>query len=282
VARSRETRAVGFLATVCLFVTAAHASEPSALTYRDPAGRFAITAPAGWKIRPLGDSLQIVRGDSYASVLVFAHTSDAAALVEELGQKMGKKWRRFEFVGRGESSLAGLKAATVSFSGENTQGVPAVLQLSGVAANGTAYVFVTGAPKGELPKVQDTLAQIKHSFSLLQEEKPASEESSPSLGLEVTDLNSDDAAGFGLSGTSGVLVVSVAANGPAEQAGVLLHDLIVSVGGQNIDSAAMLQQVIKAHKAGDVLELSVLRLRENAEVEHLTVQARVGVAAGSR
>jgi S1-C subfamily serine protease len=154
--------------------------------------------------------------------------------------------------------------------------VPAVLQLSGVAANGTAYVFVTGAPKGELPKVQDTLAQIKHSFSLLQEEKPASEESSPSLGLEVTDLNSDDAAGFGLSETPGVLVVSVAGNGPAEQAGVLLHDLIVSVGGQNIDSAAMLQQVIKAHKSGDVVDLEILRLTENAKVEHLTLRATVG------
>jgi hypothetical protein len=270
------------LAAWVLTATLAQTSEPSALTYRDPAGRFAITAPAGWKIRPLGDSAQIVRGDSYASVLVFARTSDAAALVEELGQKMGKKWRRFELQGRGESSLAGLKATTVSFSGENAQGVPAVLQLSGVASNGTAYIFVTGAPKSELSKVQDTLAQIEHSFSLLQAATPAPEESTPSLGLEVTDLTAEDAAGFGLSETSGVLVVSVAGNGPAEQAGVLLHDLIVSVGGQNIDSAAMLQQVIKAHKAGDVLELSVLRLRENAEVEHLTVQARVGVAAGSR
>ena len=263
---------------VCLVGTStlARSSEPSALTYRDPAGRFVITAPAGWKIRPLGDSLQIVRGDSYASLLVFAHTADAAALAEELGQKMGKKWRSFALQGRGESSLAGLRATRLSFSGENAQGVPAVLQLSAVVSNGAAYVLVTGALKAELPKAEKTLGEIQASFSLLQAAKPPPDAPTPTLGLETTDLTPDDAAGFGLSDTSGALVVSLVDGGPAEQAGVLLHDLIVSASGQNIDSAAMLQQVIKSHKPGDRFEMEILRLAENAKLEHVTLEVTMG------
>ncbi|MBZ5599576.1 MAG: PDZ domain-containing protein [Acidobacteriia bacterium] len=270
-----RTTCVICLTAVCVLASAnlAQASEPPATTYRDPANRFAIAVPAGWKIRPLGDSVQIVRGDSYASVLIFDHTPDVDALVEELGQKMGKKWNRFESLGHAESTLAGLQARAISFSGENAQGLPAMLKLSGVSVNHTAYVLVIGATKNELPKTQETLAQIEHSFTLLAGEKPAAEEPNPSLGLEVTDLGSDDAAGFGLRDTSGALVVSMAENGPAQQAGVLLHDLIVTAGGQNIDSAAMLQQVLKSHKSGDVIELEILRLAENTKVEHITLKA---------
>jgi hypothetical protein len=191
---------------------------------------------------------------------------------------MGKRWRRFEPLGRGESTLAGQKASTASFSGENAQGQQAMLQLSAVSSNNTAYVLVIGAPKSDLPKVQDTLTQIERSFSLLGTGKPAGEEPTPSLGLEVTDLTSEDAAGYGLSDTSGALVVSIADNGPAQQAGVQLHDLIVTAGGRNIDSAAMLQQVIRSHKSGDLLDLEILRLEENGKVEHKTLQAALAAA----
>ena len=278
-----RTTAVICLATACLLMAATPApgSEPSALTYRDPAGRFVITVPVGWKIRPLGDSVQIVRGDAYASVLLFEHTSDVSALLDQLGQNMGKKWRRFDPLGRGESTLAGQKASTASFSGENAQGQPAILQLSGVSSNDTAYVLVIGAPKSDLPKVQETLTKIEHSFSLLGTGKPIGKESNPSLGLEATDPTLEDAAGYGLSDTSGALVVSLADNGPAQKAGVHLHDLIIAAAGQNIDSAAMLQQIIRSHKIGDLLDLEVLRLEENGKVEHKTLKATLAAAPTS-
>lgn len=277
------TKWVICLATACLLLSAipAPASEPSALTYRDPAGRFVITVPGGWKIRPLGDSVQIVRGDAYASVLLFEHTSDVNALLDQLGQNMGRKWRHFEPLGCGESTLAGQKASTASFSGENAQGQPAMLQLSGVSANNTAYVLVIGAPTSELSKVQDTLTQIEQSFSLLGTGKPAAEQAKPSLGLEATDLTSEDAAGYGLSDTSGALVVSLADNGPAEKAGVHLHDLIIAAGGRNIDSPAMLQQLIRSHKSGDPLELEILRLEENGKVERKNLTATLAAAPTS-
>jgi PDZ domain-containing protein len=278
-----RTTAVICLAAAGLLLSAspAPASEPSALTYRDPGGRFVITAPAGWKIRPLGDSVQIVRGDVYSSVLIFDHTSDVSALLDQLGQNMGKKWRRFDPLGRGESTLAGQKASTASFSGENAQGQPAILQLSAVSSNNTAYVLVIGAPKSDLPKVQETLTKIEHSFSLLGTGKPAGKEPNPSLGLEATDPTLEDAAGYGLTDTSGALVVSLADNGPAQKAGVHLHDLIVTASGRNIDSAAMLQQVIRSHKSGDPFALEILRLEENGRVEHKNLTATLAAAPTS-
>ncbi|HVO80003.1 MAG TPA: PDZ domain-containing protein [Terriglobales bacterium] len=277
--RGWATRVLCLAAGVLISATLMRSAETPATTYRDPANRFVIAVPAGWKIRPLGDSVQIVRGDCYASVLLFDHNADPDALIEQLGQNMGKKWKHFERVGRGESTLAGLRASTLSFSGENAQGLEAVLTLTGVSVNDTAYVLVTGAPKSELPKVQATLAQIEHSFGLLATPRPT-DEPKPTLGLEVADLAAEDASNYGLNNPSGALVVSLAQDGPAQQAGVELHDLIVSAGGQDIDSPAMLHQVISAHKPGEVLELEILRLAENLKLQSLSLKAKL--AATSR
>ncbi len=272
-------RRIMWLAATSVFVTSSLAPAFQApTTYRDHANRFSITVPVGWRIRPLGDSVQVVRGDSYLSVLVFEHTSDVSALVAVLGQKMGNKWQRFQTVGQGKSTLAGFEASTASFSGQNPRGVDSVLKLAGLVSNHTAYVLVIGATKTDLPKVQDTLTQIEHSFSLLGTGKPAPEEPTPTLGMEVTDLSSEDAAGYGLSGASGALVVNLDANGPAQQAGVDLHDVVVTAGGQNIDSAAMLQQVVQSHKPSDSLQLEILRVTENGKVEHKTLRATLAAA----
>jgi hypothetical protein len=270
----RRGMQAAFLTAVCLLLASALApSETAPATYHDSANHFSILVPSGWKLRPLGDSVQIVRGDCYVSVLVFRHTSDTAGLLDQLAQSMGRKWKRFRSLRRGETTLAGLKAATASFSGENPQGVAALLQLTGVNSSGTAYILVTGATETDLPEAQTTLAKIEHSFSLFAAEVPAPVSPGPTLGVEVADLASDDALGFGLSNPSGALVVRIAPAGPAQQAGIRLHDLIVTAASQDIDSAAMLQQIIEAHKPGDQIALGILRPNDQGKVEHLSLSA---------
>jgi len=263
---------------VLLSAIAAYPVE-SAATYRDPGNRFTLQTPAGWKARPLGDSVQVVRGDAYVSVLIFEHVSDAGTLVEDLGRNMVKKWRRFELAGREDSMLSGNRAAVITFSGVNPQGAEAILRLSGVVSDGSGYVLVTGSPKADLPKVQDTLTQIEASFSLLQSRSSTRTSGAPTLGIEVADLDGDDASAYGTKEPTGALVVDIRAQRPGASAGLALHDLIVSADRQAIDSAATLEQLIRSHKPGDTMELEFLRLSaDGTRVERQTCKVTVGIA----
>lgn len=261
---------VGVLAVASL----SHASASGTL-YRDPQNRFTLQVPTGWKLRPLGDSVQVVRGNAYVSVMIFDHNSDAEGLVRSLSRQVNSKWKQSEPVTYGTSSLAGSTAITAAFSGINPQGIEAVLQMAGTSARDTVYVLVISSPKSDLPQMRTLLGQIAGSFRLLNG-TTEKKESRPTLGIEATDLSPEDAKAYGLSEPSGAMVVQVAEDGPARKAGVQLHDLVIACGGQAIDSAAMLQQVIGAHKPGDDLILAIVRPAENGSVERITLKAELG------
>jgi hypothetical protein len=258
-----------------LAATLAQAVSKNAAEYRDPQNRFSLSAPRGWKVRALGDSVQVVREDSYVSVIVFDHTTDARETINTLSQNIGKKWKNFQSAGATEAALAGRSAQIATFSGTNPQGIEAVLQLQCVVSGQTAYVLVISAPKPQFP--QQGLAEIARSFTLLSG-TPISGDAKPTLGMDLADLSADDATSYGLSEPAGAMVINLAESGPAQSAGVRLHDVVIAADGQTIDSPATLEQAITAHKPGDQLTLELVRLGEHGKLLHTTVHATIGAA----
>jgi hypothetical protein len=239
-------------------------------TYRDPKNRFALNVPAGWKVRPLGDGVQVVRGDSYASVMVFEHVSDAASMIDGLQAQIGKKWQRFEVTAHSQSLLGGQKAASLSAAGVNPAGQEASLKLTGVISGDVALALITGFTKAEA-KTAGTLAEIESSFQLLADRNPATAHSEPTLGIEVTEVSAEDARTYKLDEPKGVLVLRITEGGSAQKAGVKLYDLVIEADGQSIDSAATLQQIVRTHKVDDVLALQILRVGEDNRIQHAAV-----------
>jgi S1-C subfamily serine protease len=88
------------------------------------------------------------------------------------------------------------------------------------------------------------------------------------LGVTAQDLTPELAAYFGVK--SGVLVASVAAASPAAAAGLRAGDVITSVDGRSVSSAA---ELIRALPAGDNREVSLTLVREKKE---MTVRATLG------
>lgn len=220
--------------------------------------------------------MQVVREDSYLSVLVFERSANAGALVEELGRQMGRKWSKFAVTGQEDSVLSGYAAAAVTFAGVNPQGVVAVLRLNGVVAEGTGYVVVIGCPKADLAKTQGALTEVEKSFRVLSTTQAANPIARQTLGLDSTDLSEDDASTYGLKEPAGALVVRLEQHGAAAQAGIALHDLIVAADHQIIDSSAALQQRTQSHKPGDVMELEFLRLSGDGAVQQKTCKVVLG------
>ncbi len=80
------------------------------------------------------------------------------------------------------------------------------------------------------------------------------------LGVFVRDATTDDAAYVGLRDNRGVLVQDFpTADSPAKRAGLEPGDVIISVGGRNVDYVAQLQEAIAFRKPGETVDVEVAR-----------------------
>lgn len=76
------------------------------------------------------------------------------------------------------------------------------------------------------------------------------------LGVSVQDVDSNSAAQYGLSVTSGALVRGVVSGSPAERAGITSGSAITAVDGTTIDSANALGKALHQHKPGDSVRIT--------------------------
>ncbi len=80
------------------------------------------------------------------------------------------------------------------------------------------------------------------------------------IGANTMELTKQLADYFGITGGQGVLVTSVAEDGPAAKAGLKAGDVITAIDGEAVDSPGDLSRAINQKKEGDVT-LTVIRNR---------------------
>ena len=81
----------------------------------------------------------------------------------------------------------------------------------------------------------------------------------PWIGIQHTTLPAEEAKRLRLPTGPGTTVVGVIPNGPAATAGIEPGDLITRLGDQPIQSERDLTQAIRAHNAGDRVEITLTR-----------------------
>ncbi len=96
------------------------------------------------------------------------------------------------------------------------------------------------------------------------------------LGVEVTDETTEEQQAYGLVPASGALVVSVVSGSPADSAGIVTGDVIVSFNGQAVTSAQGLTNDVQALSSGTSVRLTLYR-----GPKKLTVTAKLGLAPAS-
>lgn len=83
------------------------------------------------------------------------------------------------------------------------------------------------------------------------------------LGLTIRDIDSELQKEFKLKVSKGVYVNGLLEEGAAELAGIKEGDIILKIGGQNINSVSQLQEQVGRYRPGD--EIGVLVLRDGKE-----------------
>ena len=92
------------------------------------------------------------------------------------------------------------------------------------------------------------------------------------LGVVIQDLTADLAQAFNLGESQrGVVVAQVQAGSAAAKAGIEAGDVVISIDGKPIESAAELRNEIGSHRIGDKVKLTLLR-----DGSTKTVEAKIG------
>ncbi|HYC58800.1 MAG TPA: PDZ domain-containing protein [Thermoanaerobaculia bacterium] len=81
------------------------------------------------------------------------------------------------------------------------------------------------------------------------------------LGVRLTDLSAELREHYGAPKDAGLLVASVENGSPAEKAGIRVGDIVLSIDGQDVDSAVELRRGLRDKKDGDSVRIEVLRNR---------------------
>lgn len=87
------------------------------------------------------------------------------------------------------------------------------------------------------------------------------------LGIGIQEVTPELAQSFGLSQARGALVVSIAAQGPAAQAGILPGDIILQVNQQDIVSSSELPILVGALRPGSQVRITLWRKGKQLSME---------------
>lgn len=79
------------------------------------------------------------------------------------------------------------------------------------------------------------------------------------MGVTIINLNEQMVKEFGLKSENGAFVTGVAQDSPADRGGVQPYDVIVAVNGQEVDGAREVTNKVTETKAGETINLKVLR-----------------------
>jgi serine protease Do len=199
---------------------------------------------------------EVTRG--YLGVNIQSLTPDLAKALK-LGEHQGALVA--EVVPGGPAAKAGIRRGDVivGFNGESIKSshdLPAIVAKTPVGEEASITLY----RDGKTQKVPVTVAK-------LPSEKAAREESSPEgqsqWGLQLQEMTPQMARQRGITGESGVMVVGVQPDSPAERAGLQRGDLIREVNRQPVQSVQDVRDAIAKAEGQDSLVLLVKRDQGN-------------------
>ncbi len=86
------------------------------------------------------------------------------------------------------------------------------------------------------------------------------------LGVNIMNVDAKIAKDNGLDKVEGVYVAAVTDNGAAKQAGIKVGDVIMSVGGDRVNSSAELQEKVSRFRPGDDVKIGIKRGNDRKQI----------------
>ncbi len=223
---------------------------------------FAIPINMAKDLLPQLKKGKVVRG--WLGVMIQKITPD---LKEKLDLKDEKGALVADVTAGGPAEEAGIKRGDViiSFDGEEIKemhDLPYIVASTPVGKKVTVEII----RKGKKKSLQVKTGELKE-----EDESPVVSEASPSLGLMVKEVTPELARNFGLSETSGLVVVQVESNSPAGEAGMRPGDIILEVDQVSMKDLEQFNRKIEKYEEGDTI---LFLLNRSGTTLYLTIKVR--------
>ncbi|MFC1868683.1 DegQ family serine endoprotease [Thermodesulfobacteriota bacterium] len=211
---------------------------------------FAIPINMAKDILPQLKKGKVVRG--WLGVMIQEITPD---LKDKLGLEVEKGALVADVTSGGPAEKAGMKRGDVivSFDGKDikeSKELPYIVSATPVGKT----VPVEVMRKGTKEIIMVTLGELEEG-----KETPVVSEAGPNLGLTVEELSPERARQYGVSETTGLIIVKVKKNSPAGEAGLSGGDIILQVDQVEVKDLAQFNRKVGGYKAGDTILLLIKR-----------------------
>lgn len=143
-------------------------------------------------------------------------------------------------------------------------GIPSMKYTGSMFSGSTVEGIGMAIPINEAKElINDVLAgngNVESASGTTQSSQSISTGDTPRIGVSVSNLNPNSyAVAYNLI-PNGAYVVEVESGSPAEQAGMLVDDIVVSVDGTRISSKEEMTSILQSKQAGDTVILKVYRV----------------------
>ena len=224
------------------------------------------------KIAVIGNSDDLVLGEQVVAIgnALGVGQSVTSGYVSALGRELDLSDGRTQFV---SSDLIQTDAAINS---GNSGG--ALLNMNGelVGINEAKSAYTSGGVTVDnvgyaipMSKAQPILEELMNQVT----RESYSEDEQGYLGVSLADVSSDMAEMYNMP--EGVCFTAVAEDSPAAKAGAQKGDVLTEVNGRSIMDATSLMKEMTYYKAGETVEMKVLRA-DNGEYKEMTLTVTLG------
>ena len=87
------------------------------------------------------------------------------------------------------------------------------------------------------------------------------------IGLSMQTVNSQNAEAYSLPVAYGAYIAEVAEDGPADEAGIQVGDIVIALGGRRVTSADSMVLEVRSHSIGETVTVTVMRGDEQLDFE---------------
>lgn len=258
-----------------LEVTSGDKVYPAELKGTDEAKDIAVLYVADLDIEPvvLGDSDQLAVGDwaiCIGNPLSFTGTTTVGVIsalnreitsdsTDEYGKRAVNTMIQTDAAINAGNSGGGM----FNVAGELI-GIPSMKYTGSMFTGSTVEGIGMAIPINEAKElINDVLAgngNVESASGTTQSSQSISTGDTPRIGVSVSNLNPNSyAVAYNLI-PNGAYVVEVESGSPAEQAGMLVDDIVVSVDGTRISSKEEMTSILQSKQAGDTVILKVYRV----------------------
>jgi serine protease Do len=127
-------------------------------------------------------------------------------------------------------------------------------------------VGINTAVAGDAQNIGFSIA-ITQAKPIIDELRQGTARTRPFLGVNMFDMTPALGEQLGLDQTSGALVVEVTEGSGAEVGGIRPRDVIVEIDGKKVENATEVTAIVRQHKPGDQLKITVMRDKERRTLD---------------